>query len=126
MKVDQKQMKSHDVTFSESYAVAQSQKSSWTRLASTYGCMRVILSRETLTIKPHWFAKWPISLLRLDLCHEIPITHIKNVNQTGQWFGYGKVEIQFATVEGKDEESILLYLKGYREFIANLKDVIGR
>lgn len=102
--------------FFEHYAAAQSMKSVWTRLASTYGCIMIVLSRESLTIKPHWFAKWLISLLGLDLCHEIPITNIIDVKEMGTWFRYGKVEVHFKTVDGEDRR-ILLFMKKYREFI---------
>ena len=105
-----------EVLFFEHYAAAQSLKSVWTRLASTYGCIMVVLSRKTLTIKPHWFAKWLIIPLGLDLCHEIPITNIRGVTEMGQWFSYGKVDLQFETAKGNDQK-ITLYLKKYRDFI---------
>jgi hypothetical protein len=109
-------MDSNDVLFSEYYAAAQSLKNVWTRLASTYGCMMIVLSGKRLMIKPHWFAKWLISLLQLDLCHEIPLTRIRGVKETGRWLNYGKVELLFQTVEGKDQK-ILLYMKKSREFV---------
>ena len=113
-------MEKIEVLFFEPYAAAQSLKSAWTRLASTYGCIMVVLSREMLTIKPHWFAKWLISLLRLDLCHEIPITKIRGITEMGKWFTYGKVELHFVTEDGENQK-ILLYLKKYREFIDMIK-----
>ena len=116
-------MDSNEVLFSEPYAAAQSLKSVWTRLASTYGCIMVAWSRETLTIKPHWFARWLISPLRLDLCHEIPITNIRGVTEIGEWYSYGKVELHFVTIDGEDRR-ILLYLKKYREFIDTARDAI--
>jgi hypothetical protein len=119
----EKRMNSDEVLFFESFVAAQSLKSVWTRAASTYGCIMVVLSRETLTIRPHWFAKWAISLLGLDLCHEIPITNIRNVTETGKWFRYGKVELHFVTMDG-DDQNILLYMKKYREFIDTVKDTI--
>jgi hypothetical protein len=109
-------MDSNEVLFSEHYAAAQSLKSFWTRFASTYGCIMVVLSRRMLTIKPHWFASWVISLLGLDLCHKIPISNIRGVTETGKWISYGKVELHFETVEGEDQK-ILLYMKKYRKFI---------
>ena len=123
MKNIEEHMDSNEVLFFEHYAAAQSLKSVWTRLASTYGCIMVVLSRRTLTIKPHWFAKWLISPLGLDLCHEIPITNIRGVTEMGKWFSYGKVELHFETVEGKDQR-ILLYMKKYREFVDIAKDAI--
>jgi hypothetical protein len=109
-------MDGNEELFSEHNAAAQSLKNGWTRLASTYGCIMVVLSRSTLTIKPHWFAKWLIILLGLDLCHEIPVTNIRGVTETGKWFSYGKVELRFETMDGEDRR-ILLYLKKHREFI---------
>jgi len=119
----EKYMDSNEVLFFEPYTAAQSLKSVWTRLASTYGCIMVILSRETLTIKPHWFAKLLINLLCLDLSHEIPITNIRAVSEMGKWFSYGKVELHFVTINGENQR-ILLYMKKYQEFIDTVKNAI--
>ncbi len=43
----------------------------------------------------------------------------------GKWSSYGKVELHFKTVEGKDQK-ILLYMKKYREFVDKLTNVIHR
>jgi hypothetical protein len=118
-------MDSHDMLFFESYAAAQSLKNVWTRLASTYGCIMVALSRETLTIKPHWFVKWLISLLGLDLHHEIPITNIRGITEMGKWFSYGKVELHFVTIDG-DNRRVWLYMKKYGEFMDTAKSVINQ
>jgi hypothetical protein len=123
MKNIEEHMDSNEVLFFEHNAAAQSLKSAWTRLASTYGCIMVVLSRRTLTIKPHWFAKWLITLLGMDLSHEIPITNIKSVTEIGKWFSYGKVEVHFGTIEGEDKR-ILLYMKKYREFVDKAKDAM--
>ncbi len=112
------------VLFFEDYAAARSLKSAWTRSASTYGCIMISLTSEKLMIKPHWFAIWIISLLGLDLCHEIPVRNIKGVTETGKWFNYGKVELAFVTRDGKNLK-ILLYLKKYREFLKISKSVFG-
>ncbi len=109
-------MDSNEVLFLEHHAAAQSMKNAWTRMASTYGCMMVVLSQKTLTINPHWFANWLISPLGLDLSHEIPITNIRRVTEMGKWFSYGKIELHFETLEGEDKK-ILLYMKNYREFM---------
>ncbi len=118
-------MDSDEVSFFEDYAAAQSLKNGWTRLASTYGCIKVVLSRRTLTIKPHWFARWLISPLGLDLCHEIPITNIRGVTEIGKWISYGKVELHFETLDGKDRR-ILLYMKKYREFIDKATNTVSQ
>ena len=115
----------NDVMFFEPYAAAQSLKSGWTRMASTYGCIMVVLSREVLTIKPHWLARWLIGLLRLDLYHEIPIANIKDVMDRGTWFSHGKIEVQFVTRRGENRR-ILLYVKHYRGFIDSVTNMIGQ
>jgi hypothetical protein len=125
MKSNEKHMDSNEVLFCEHYAAAQSLKSAWTRLASTYGCLMIVLSRKTLIIKPHWFAKWFICLLHLDLCHEIPTASISRVMERGKGSSYGKVELHFQTVEGKAQK-IVLYLKNYREFINQATRAIHR
>ena len=116
-------MDKNGVLFLEPFAAAQSLKNVWTRLASTYGCIMIVLSRETLTIKPHWFARWLISLLCLDLYHEIPITNIRSATEKGKWFSYGKVELHFVTIDGENRR-ILLYMKRYIEFIDKVKNAI--
>ena len=116
-------MDSNEVIFFEYYAAAQSLKNAWTRLASTYGCIMVVFSRETLMIKPHWFAKWLISLLGLDLSHEIPISKIRGATEMGKWFSYGKVELHFVTVDGENRR-IFLFMKKYREFLDTLKSLV--
>ena len=109
--------------FSEKYAAAQSLKNVWTRMASTYGCMMIVLSPSTLVIEPHWFAKWLISLLRLDLCHDIPITKIRNVREMGKWFNYGKVEVHFENFKGEDQK-ILLYMRNDRELVELISNAL--
>ena len=121
----EKHMDRNEVLFTEPYAAAQSLKNDWTRLASTYGCIMVVLSRETLMIRPHWFAKWLISLLGLDLCHKIPITNIRGVTERGKWFSYGKIELHFVTTDGKNQR-ILLYMKKYQEFIGTAKNAMDK
>ena len=113
-----------DSLFYEANAAAQSQKSGWTRLASTYGCISISLSNDVLTIKPHWFAIWMITALGLDLNHEIPIAQIKHVIQTGNWLGYGIVEVDFKT-DTNENRTIMLYLKKDSEFIEALNQVIA-
>ena len=118
-------MDREEVLFCEYNAAAKSLNSAWTRLASTYGCVMVVLSRTRLIIKPHWFAKWLISLLHLDLFHEIPIANIGDVVEVGKWSSYGKVELQFRTVQGKDRK-IVLYLKKYHDFIEKVTNILLR
>jgi hypothetical protein len=123
MKNGEDRMDETDVLFLENYAAAQSLKNSWTRLASTNGCMMIALSRSTLTIKPHWFARWLICLLGLDLCHEIPVANITGVTEVGKWFGYGKVEVQFESADGTTRR-LLLYLKNHGDFVEKARDAM--
>lgn len=116
-------MNDNEIIFFESNAAAQSQKSGWTRLASTFGCMSITLSTEALTIKPHWFAIWMTTALGLDLTHDIPVTQIKAVTPTGNWFGYGMVEVDFRT-DAHENRTILLYLKQDSEFIEAVTPMI--
>ncbi|MBU1137765.1 MAG: hypothetical protein KKA76_02195 [Proteobacteria bacterium] len=116
-------MDSNEILFCEHYAAAQSLKSVWTRLASTYGCMMIVLSSTTLTIKSHWFAKWAIRLFQLDLFHEIATKNITDFVEKGKWSKYGKVELHFQTVEGKDFK-IFLYKKKFRDFFDKATDTI--
>ena len=118
-------MDNNEVLFCEHYSAAQSLKNNWTRLASTYGCMMIVLSRKMLMIKPHWFAKWLINPLNLDLRHEIPIASIRDVREVGKWFSYGKVELVFQRAEGK-EQKLMLYMKKYREFVDKVTSAIHR
>lgn len=118
-------MTSDDILLIENYAAAQSLKNGWTRLASTYGCMMIVLSRKKLTIKPHWFAIWLISLLQLDLCHEIPLESIRKVNEIDRWYSYGIVELQFQTVKENDKK-ILIYMKKSTEFVEKLSNIMDK
>ena len=108
------------ILFSESYAAAQSFKNGWTRMASTYGCMMIILYRETLLIKPHWYARLPISLLGLDLCHEITLNHITSITKIGTWFSYNKIELRFSTKE-YENRLLWLYMKKDVAFMNKVK-----
>ena len=78
--------------------------------------MMIRLTRQKLTVKPHWFATWPIGLLHLDLRHEIPVAKIRGVRELGRWGGYGKVEVHFQAADGKDQ-TLLLFMKRSREFV---------
>lgn len=125
MENHQKHAHNNEVLFFEHHAAAQSLNNFWTRLASTYGCIRVVLYQKTLMIKPHGFAKWLIHLLGLNLTHEIPVKNIRDVVGTGKWFSYGKVELRFETPAGEDRK-IWLYMKKYFEFIDKTTKAINR
>jgi hypothetical protein len=118
------QMNDTAMLFFESNAAAQSQKNNWTRLASTFGCISIALSKDMLIVKPHWFAIWMITALGLDLNHEIPVSQIKGVTQTGNWFGYGMVEVDFMT-DANESRTLLLYLKKDSDFIEAVNSMIA-
>jgi len=111
-----------NIVFSESYAAARSLKNIWTRMASTYRCISVCLHRDVLIIRPRWFLGWLIYLLALDLYHDIPIGKIRSIKLTGKWSGFGKVEVSFVTNDS-EVRKILLYLKGYDQFINQVKEL---
>ena len=118
-------MDTSDILFSESHAAAQSLKNGWTRMASTYGCMMITLSKENLLIQPHWYAKLPILLLGLDLCHEIALNKITGIAKIGTLFSYNKVELRFSTKDG-DTRILWLYMKKDVEFINKVKAVTDK
>jgi hypothetical protein len=82
--------------------------------------MLVVLSPEMLTIKPHWFARWMIKFLGLDLYHEIPIDNIIRAKELDRWFSRGKVEVRFVTPE-REKHKVLLYLKNPGVFVDAVK-----
>jgi len=86
--------------------------------------MSVTLTKDMLTIKPHWFAIWMIIAFGLDLNHEIPVVRIKGVTHTGNWFGYGIIEVDFST-DSDEKRTILLYLKKDSEFIEAVNTMIA-
>jgi hypothetical protein len=110
--------------FFEPAASAQSLKSVWTRMASTYKCIEVHLTREQLIIKPRWFIGWMIKLLGLDLYHAVPTDHIQSVESTGKWFSYGKVHVKYR--KNRTDHSILLYLKKHEEFLEKIRKITDR
>jgi len=117
-------MKKEDILFFEPHTAAQSQKNAWTRLASTYSCMMITLTAEKLTIKPHWYASPLVRLLGLDLIHEIPVTDIENLTESGMSAGYGKVDLKFRAGDG-NERTILLFLKNHARFIEAVKATVA-
>ena len=110
--------------FRERRAAARSLKNGWTRLASTYGCMEVVLTGEQLIIRPHRLPCLLIRLLCLDLVHQIPLARIQGVVERGKWSKYGMVEIHFTTIEG-DTRKIVLYLKEDQRFVEHLQRLLA-
>jgi len=110
-----------EALFVESSAAAQSQKNLWTRMASTYGCMQICLTREHLIIKPRWFIGWLIKLLGLDLFHVVPTSRIQKVERSGRWFNAEKILVSFK--KNGSEHKILLYLKKHKAFLDQIKQI---
>jgi hypothetical protein len=108
--------------FFETAAAAKSLKSFWTRMASTYGCMLVRLTRQYLIVKPRWFIGWMIKILGLDLYHVVPVDQIRAVKSRGVWCNYGKVEICF--LKNGAHRKIMLYLKQHRQFVEKAVQLI--
>ena len=106
--------------FTEDRAAAQSQKSAWTRMASTYSLIRVELRDRTLHVEPRsTIARWMVQGLGLDLAHRIPVDRILSAEHEGDWGRYGKVMLAFNTAGGQ-EQRLRLYLVGWRELIGAL------
>jgi hypothetical protein len=65
--------------FSESFASGRSLRSWWTRLGGASNCLKVMLTRERLVIRPFF----PFLVLGpdLDLVHHIPLTNIETVTK---------------------------------------------
>ena len=114
-------MNTEEIVFLETHAAAQSMKNAWTRMASTYQCIQVSLTRDLLIVRPHWLIGWIIFLLHLDLHHKILIEHIKSIKSKGSWFGYDKVEVVFSG-NSDGENRILLYLKRHEELLSKLEE----
>lgn len=116
---------SDEILFYEEHASAQSLKSTWTRLASTYGCIEVTLTKQRLIIKAHWYAKWLINLLALDQCHEVPLSRIRDIKVKGKWHaGIGIVDVHFTTPEG-DDRILSLYLRKHTKFADAAKALLS-
>ena len=118
-------MDSSKPLFAEPFAAAVSHKNFYTRMASTLGCMRVALTRDTLTVRPHWYIALLIRALELDLFHEVPLADIQDITERGRWFGYGKVDVRFRMAGGRDR-TVSLYLRGYRGFVDTLRNALSR
>ncbi len=112
-----------EFVFFESGAAALSLKSTWTKLASTYGCMEVSLSHLYLKIKPGRGIGWLIKPLNLDLNHTIPISEITSVEKKGSSMGYREIRISFRD-SGYEEREIILYIRKHEDFLTEL-DKLG-
>ena len=101
--------------FIDNRAAAKSLKNAWTRMASTYHCIRVSLDHDQLVVRPRPAISWLISILCLDLNHAIPLTSITGVRLVGKWGEQKIVQVSFLGSEGRVKE-ILLYLHGGDDF----------
>lgn len=114
-----------EIIFSEDTAAARSLKSSWTRTASTYDCIQVVLSREHLIVKPRKLPGVLIRILLFDLNHVIPNHKITSVEKIGDELGYGRIRVEFSTDHG-DHPGVELYLKNADAFLDQIQVVIRR
>jgi hypothetical protein len=114
-------MSSDEVLFSESAAAAKSLRSWWTRMAATYQCIDVQLTRSHLAVTPRRLVGWVIDLLGFDLRHRVPVERIVAVRDEGEWLGHRKVSLTFERHGGRGE--LLLYLRRGGELIAALGEM---
>lgn len=117
-------MNAANTLFLEVDAAAQSLKSGWTRLASTYKSVRVELTEGVLEIQPRWYISALARLLLLDLHHRIPVDAISAVEETGTWYSHRKVEVTYRRSDGQ-ERTVRLFLRKGTEFIAALEALRG-
>ncbi len=113
-------MNSANTLFLEPDAAAQSIRSGWTRLASTYKSIRLKLAGGVLEIRPRWYISALARLLLLDLHHRIPVDAIRAVEEMGTWYSHSKVEATYGRPDG-EERTVRLFLRKGREFIEALE-----
>lgn len=106
--------------FVDHQAAARSLKNAWTRMASTYRCIQVTLYQEHLTVKSRPLIGWLISLLRLDLDHQIPLSKIEYALPVGEWDSRPIIQVRFLGDNG-ESNNIILYLARPAELIQHLK-----
>lgn len=106
--------------YSESYVAAKSLKNIWTRMASTYGCIRVALTDRHLIVEPQGLGGLLVKMSNLDLEHRIPVREVTSVEKRRKSFGLTEVEVAFGRPDGSPGR-LLLYLRNPEEFIARLK-----
>jgi hypothetical protein len=121
----QKNELGEDVIFFEGTAAARSLRSRWTRLASTYDCIQVILSLEHLIIRPRLLLAALIRVLRLDLDHVVPTAQISGLERTGRFLSYGKLVVRFTSGSG-EPAAVELYLREAEGFMEQIDRVMRR
>jgi hypothetical protein len=114
-----------EIVFAEHTAAARSLKSSWTRIASTYDSIHVVLSREHLIVKPRRLLAGVISVLKLDLDHVIPTHRITTVEPERVYLSYTLIRIGFETDDGP-HEGLDLYLRNPNEFLEQIDTILRR
>ncbi|MBD3369276.1 hypothetical protein GF402_02815 [Candidatus Fermentibacteria bacterium] len=110
--------------YSESYVAAKSLKNAWTRMASTYGCIRVALTDRHLVVEPQGLGGLLVKMSNLDLEHRIPVGEVTSVEKRRKYFGLTEVQVAFGSSDGSPGR-LLLYLRRPDEFIARLKPMAG-
>jgi len=110
--------------FQEKYAMAQSQKSAWTKMVNTWKCIEVSLTSTRLHVKLHGIFGSIVKPFNADLDHVIPITNIKSAEKRKIYFGYQEISVVFRLQTGGDRE-LLLYLKRGDEFLNLLRSMMN-
>ena len=108
--------------FQEKYAMAQSQKSAWTRAVSTWKCIMISLTSIHLHVELHGLFGWLTKPFGADLDHVIPITDIRSFEKRRNVLGYTEISVIFSLQSGGERE-LLLYLKRGEEFLNLLKSM---
>ena len=109
--------------FQEKYAMAQSQKSLWTKMVSTWKCINVTLTSTRLRVKLHGLFGWLVKPVGADLDHMIPVSDIKSAEKRRNVLGYTEISVVFSLQSGGERE-LLLYLKRGEEFLNFLNSIM--
>lgn len=110
--------------FREKYAMAQSQKSAWTKAINTWKCIMISLTSSRLHVELHGLFGWLVKPFGADLDHVIPINDIRSVEKRGNILGYTEISVIFNLQSGGERE-LLLYLKRGEEFLNLLKSIMN-
>lgn len=108
--------------FQERYAMAQSQKSTWTKLVNTWKCVEVSLSAMHVRVRLHGLFGLLVKPFGADLDHLIPIAAVVSASKRRVLMGYDEISLVFSLPEGGERE-LLLYLKRGEEFLAMLNSM---
>ena len=110
------------VIYQESFASGRSLKSFRTRLGGAGNCLKVMLTRKALWVRPIF----PFLIIgpELDLVHEIPLASIQSVEERPRIFGVSH-RILFRLTDGT-LRTLVLVSKSPREFATALSVAVER